>query len=528
MFATPVTQADNKITTVPAPIGGLNARDSLAAMPETDAVVMVNYWPQPYGVSVRKGYQYWATGLGGEVSTLAQWAGVSGELKLFAWAVHEVYDVSSRGPVGLPAITGLTNAFWQTTTVVNAAGSHLLAVNGADDGIAYDSTGINRIIAGDGVAAWTWSGLDPKTAIQLTDHQHRLWVVKKDSAIGYYLPPDAVYGVFESFDFGPLFSRGGYISFMTTWTIDDGNGAEDHLVVASSRGEVAVYAGTDPSNATTWALVGVYYVGAPVKGRRSYSKVGGDLYLLTQQGIASMAELLTSTKVNEATSAFKSNKIQFLMSELIGTYGDLANWQLSYVPKINMLICNVPSVVLGGNTQIVANQIIGAWAQFSGMDAACWTTYDAQPFFGDYEGRVHVAWYGGLDRVDLAGLGGTAVLAEVQQAYSYLNSLGTQKQVGMYRPNFIVATPVAYKSGIEYDFQGSSVPAPDSVAPSLGSLWDDSKWGTAQWYGGTSNQRIWSQASGMGVAASVHLKTVSTNDVLWISTDYSYKVGTLL
>ena len=79
---------------------------------------------------------------------------------------------------------------------------------------------------------------------------------------------------------------------MTTWTIDDGNGAEDHLVVVSSTGQAAVYAGIDPTDPATWSLVGVYNIGAPVKGRRGYTKVGGDLYILTQQGIVSMASML--------------------------------------------------------------------------------------------------------------------------------------------------------------------------------------------------------------------------------------------
>ena len=98
----------------------------------------------------------------------------------------------------------------------------------------------------------------------------------------------------------------------------------------------------------------------------------------------------------------------------------------------------------------------------------------------------------------------------------------------MYRPNFIVSAPVSYASGIEYDFNSSSVLVPGSAPPGVGSLWGVDKWGAAKWYGGTSSQRLWSQASGIGVAASVHIKTVSTNEVLWISTDYSYKVGTLL
>ena len=43
-------------TSVPAPIGGWNARDSLANMAPTDAVQLVNWFPTPTDVTMRKGY----------------------------------------------------------------------------------------------------------------------------------------------------------------------------------------------------------------------------------------------------------------------------------------------------------------------------------------------------------------------------------------------------------------------------------------------------------------------------------------
>ena len=48
----------NSATTasIPAPIGGWNGRDSLAEMPSTDAVQMVNFYPTPSDVTLRKGY----------------------------------------------------------------------------------------------------------------------------------------------------------------------------------------------------------------------------------------------------------------------------------------------------------------------------------------------------------------------------------------------------------------------------------------------------------------------------------------
>ena len=523
-FGAPVAGVFEPVT-VPAPIGGLNARDSLVAMPETDAIVLTNWWAQPYGCSVRKGYIEWSTGLSDEVETLATWVDVDGDEVLFAWAGTSLWDVTTRGAVGTADITGLTNARWNWVNLTNSAGNNLIAVNGFDNGIIYKAAGLARISAGDGIVANTWAGLNPVDAVQLTVHQHRLWAVEKDSSAGWYLPPDAIQGTFLKYDFGPLFSKGGFLEFLTTWTLDDGNGAEDHLIAVSSEGEAVVFAGTDPNDDTKWGLKGVYFIGAPVSGRRGYVKAGGDQIILTERGAVSMSATLTSTKVNEADNKLKSAKIQFLISELVSTYRTLDGWQLSYFTGINMLMVSIPSVTAGGNVQLVSNQIIDAWSQFSGLDASCWGTFDKTPYFGDYSGRVLKAWTGFSDNVLLDNTGGIGITATVQQAYSYLGRQASQKQVGMYRPTFVVTSDVGYNSAIVYDFKFQVVTDPSLIDAESGSLWGTARWGTGVWGGGTQVQRSWVQAEGMGVAASLLMIIRSDAEVLWVATDYSVVKG---
>ena len=52
-------------SSVAAPIGGWNARDSLAEMNPLDAVQMVNFFPTPTDVTLRKGYTKTSTGIAG-------------------------------------------------------------------------------------------------------------------------------------------------------------------------------------------------------------------------------------------------------------------------------------------------------------------------------------------------------------------------------------------------------------------------------------------------------------------------------
>ena len=71
-------------------------------MPETDALVLVNFWPQPYGCQVRPGYEEWVTGrCQVRLARLQPGLDVTGTSKLFAWAGTDatdygVYDVSTR------------------------------------------------------------------------------------------------------------------------------------------------------------------------------------------------------------------------------------------------------------------------------------------------------------------------------------------------------------------------------------------------------------------------------------------------
>ena len=524
MFVAKARSAVNKVATVPAPIGGLNARDSLATMPETDAIVMRNLWPQPYGCSVRKGYALYADTMPVQgVTTLAVWSDVDGSSKMFAWCDDSMFDITTGG-AATSMIASLAGSVWQTVSMVNTAGSHLICVNGVDDGIIYDAGGDARLTLGDGIVANTWAGLDPQDAVQVTVHQGRLWAVQVASATGWYLPVGAIQGTFVSFDFGPLFSRGGYLQYLTTWTIDDGNGAEDHLVAVSSNGEIVVYGGTDPSDDTKWTLVGVYYSGAPVSGYRGFTKVAGDLVFVTQRGVVSLSALLASTKVNESDQVLKSSKIQFLISELTASYSALFGWQAIYVPPINMLLINVPTVVSGGNTQLAANELMSTepWTQFSGMDAASWCLYDNKLYFGDYTGKVYQAWIGNQDN-------GVDITFEVQQAYSYLKAPAVQKQVGMYRPNFMLTGTLQYGATINYDFQSNVLPVTNSpVPPATGDLWNTALWNVGYWSGALSTSRLWNSAQGIGVAASLSMTAQTSSEIIWVSTDYSYKVGTLL
>ena len=62
-----------KAVSVPAPVGGLNSRDSIDAMAPTDALIMSNFFPTVEKVTLRDGYTSFCTGIGtGNVETLVE------------------------------------------------------------------------------------------------------------------------------------------------------------------------------------------------------------------------------------------------------------------------------------------------------------------------------------------------------------------------------------------------------------------------------------------------------------------------
>ena len=74
----------SRASSVPAPVGGLNARDSIADMPATDAVILDNFWPYPSYVASRKGSELHVSGFTAPVETLAEYLPVTGVPQLFA------------------------------------------------------------------------------------------------------------------------------------------------------------------------------------------------------------------------------------------------------------------------------------------------------------------------------------------------------------------------------------------------------------------------------------------------------------
>lgn len=515
----------SKSTTLVAPVGGLNTYDPISTMNKTEAIILRNLFPASYGCQLRRGSRLHAGDFTGTVSTLMAWNGNDGTSKVFAIDEDGLYDISSVGDVSGTPEEEVTNSWWQHVTMGNAAGTHLIAFNGVDDGLWYTSTGWTRLEEGNGTDTGTWLGVDPADLVQCTVHQKRLWAVEVGTCFGWYLPPDQIYGAATNFDFGPCFTAGGYLQALTTWTHDGGDGPEDYLLAISSGGQVAVYRGLDPSSAESWELTGVYYIG-PTFTRRCWVKYGGDVIILTTHGIITMNGLLNSTDGSIFSTAL-SRKIQSTLSSLTIEGADRNGWELILYSPANMLIVNVPGVTVSNNVQLVMSTIQGGWAIFSGIPAACWAKDSETIYFGTST-EVYRFWEGFTDQADYENENGTNVVGYVQQAFSDFDSPGEIKHFKMIRPTFISTDVFRYNIGLNTDYTFNTVDGiGDFPERSTGGTWDTSEWddSSTTWGGGTNVVNEWLSVVGMGFTGSLTMVVESASELIWTSTGWIFEVG---
>ena len=129
-----------KVQSLPAPLGGWNARDSLANMDPADAVTMVNMFPTVSNLTMRGGYTKYATGLDGKVQTLMVYNNGNTSKMFAATSTGNIYNVTTAGAVGAAEVSGLTNGIWEYINITTAGGHYLMCVNGVDKLLLYDGT----------------------------------------------------------------------------------------------------------------------------------------------------------------------------------------------------------------------------------------------------------------------------------------------------------------------------------------------------------------------------------------------------
>lgn len=488
---------------VPAPIGGWNVRDSLAEMQSKDAVILDNFFPLTTEVMLRYGFSNHVTGVVGTINSLMGYNSPTVN-RLFGAAGDSIYNVTSAGAVGAAVVTGLTSDKWQHVNVTTPGGNFMLLANGSDSMRLYDGT--------------TWSvstitGVTTADIIHLNVFKTRVWLIERSSLKAWYLPSQAIAGAAAQWDLSSIFKRGGYLMAMGNWSLDAGQGLDDYAAFITSQGEVAIYKGTDPASASTFSLVGVFNVGAPI-GRRCLVQYAGDALLISNDGLLPLSKALMSSRVS--TNIAITDKITQAVSEKTTTYGPTFGWQTILYPAQNMLLLNIP--VSSGTEQYVMNTTTGSWCRFTGWEAACWERFNDLIYFGT-AGGVCLAWDGQDDN-------GTNINGEALQAFNYFGNDGRLKIWNLVRPILSTNGNPGVSVGINVDFDLFPPVGLPTFSPITTATWDSALWDTGIWGGDYSIKKDWLSVAGYGKCAAIHIG-IATNDVKlkWAATDYNYEFG---
>jgi hypothetical protein len=501
-----------RTASIPAPIGGWNARDPLGEMPSTDAISLENFWPLPYDVQLRKGYVQSVTGFPAAVETLMTYSNPTTR-KLFAASSTKFFDASTPGAVGAAVMSGLTNARWESINVSTSGGNFLMSVNGHDKLRGYDGSAWWT----DGDGAHDITGVDTATCSNINLFKNRVWLVQGSSLKAWYLPTSAIAGAATAFDLQSIARLGGYLVCMGTWTVDGGYGVDDLAVFITSQGEVIVYRGIDPANAATWVLAGVWQIGSPFT-TRCQQKFGGDILLLTYDGIYPLSQALQSDRLDPRVAI--TNKIYDAISTATANYGTNFGWNMQYYAKANMLIINVP-VSGTAQQQYCMNTITKAWTNFTGVAANCFAIYKDEPYFGgtNFVGQF---WDGFSDNA-------TNITGNAKQAFNYFGMRGQTKRWTMIRPTLRTTGTPSALVGLNIDFTDFDPTGQLAFTPTAYATWDSSLWDTGIWGGGLNVSSQWQGANGQGYCAAMRLKVAAMGiETHWASTDFVMEPGAVL
>ncbi len=214
----------------PAPTGGWNARDALANMPISDAIIMDNWFPEATDVRTRPGSLYYCSGLGNQVESLLPYA-KQNTIQLLCAVGTIIQNITTCQAAGTILAnqtvgTGYSNARWQSLNIGTPGGSFLIAVNGADTNQIYNGSVIFTQ-----TVYTTTVGMSSTSTIQASNialYNRRVFYTEKNTLrFLYHEQVNAIGGTVQPFDLSGLMPQGGYLVGVDTWTRDAGAGPDD-------------------------------------------------------------------------------------------------------------------------------------------------------------------------------------------------------------------------------------------------------------------------------------------------------------
>lgn len=512
----------------PAPTGGLNTVSPGTAMPPEDCSSVWNLIPSEQGLRSRLGYREWCTGLTGtsndKVRSLLSFSGSEPSLnRLFAVTETDIYNVSSSSAAPSSALTfasGTGNAgygvFRVVVTPAGHFGMYLDEVNGLH---VYTETGSAWAAVPMGVGAGEIANVDPADLVHGTVFKRRAWLVERDSASAWYLGPDAIYGAATEFNFGTQFRQGGHLVGLYNWSYDGGAGMDDALVAISSGGDVVVCQGVDPSDADSFNVRGVWTIAPPPTGRDIAYEVGGDLWILSGNGILPISRLVMGSD-----KAFETAKIANLFNALMLTRRNSRGWSMHLHPEDNALLVLYPDYSTETSQCLAQSQSTRGWFRYRNLPMHCAAVWEGRLHFGTQDGRVCVArdYLDNVDRTDSSSYDRVdcSLIPAFQRAGGGNISL---KQI---RALFVTdGAPPDVTLEARYDMDQSELSAPTASGSGGAGTWDNAIWDDDVWGGTSTSTTVLRGALKVGHSACPAVRFQPIGRTTLVHVDAQYTTG---
>ena len=451
------------ILNFPAPVGGWVSDDATNGASVNTARILENLVPTQNMIYVRNGSKTISI-VTGAVETLASFDnGVKQELLCAAGpTVYKVPDTSGEtNTAGVAVKTGFSNARWQTVMMSNAADEAALVLVNGDDGIwHYDGTAMTEAPA----------SATNKTVSNVINFKGRLWFTKKGSLVLYY--GDVLSNkptTLTPFPIGPILRNGGEIIAINSLSMDGGSGPDDYLVVVTSRGEIVVYSGVDPTD--DFKLVGVFKASKPLS-KRCLIKSGSDLVFYGSNGPQLLTRLFTQPEGLDALSIAIRSEFENRMYAASPAFG----WDLINYPRRSWMLFNVPVQGVNVLDQFVLNLESQSWFRIRGWNGISWATHEGNLFFGTLNGCVILADYGGADDT-------RAIDFDYMQSWFGFET-SSRKKFNMAQVTIQANSVPKIAVDMNVDYKEEPPLSQPGFAPEVKvSPWNVSPWDTSQWSG---------------------------------------------
>ncbi len=390
-----------KAITLPAPTRGIVQHENDAYMGPGACIISDNWMPTMRGVKLRGGcVRHCVLPDAVPIVSAFEYADIS-QQRMFAGQATKLYDVTATTPVLVKS--GQTSGNYCASPLSNLEGNWLIVVNDAGDPVLrFNGTSWTTLlppaVPADGATAITGPvGSPVEFGANLTyvaKYRSRLFFIEKRSMNLWYLGTDSVGGLLTKIPLSGAATLGGYLLFLASWTIDAGDGIDDKLVCVTSEGEALIFTGNNPADPVTWRQEGRYFVGKPM-GMNAHTQVGGDLVILTIEGMVPISQVITKS-AGEMELAMISRAIKPMWREEVKNKRALP-WTIKRWDEYGGIFVTFPGGTPGNRYCLAMNSVTGAFARAVGWDAMCFIRKAENMYFGTQGGIVMQADQGGTD-----------------------------------------------------------------------------------------------------------------------------------